>query len=346
MLRVGAGLLGGAALVLVAAIVATGTSDSGSRRDGATLAPVSDGGTARRPDGCPSLREFPVVRTGTDVMSLTQKAPPSPPGPGPRGPDILARVQLTLVRHATLLIDYAGRRLMVDPMLDPAGARGPVRGTPQERPNPLVDLPMTPDAAVDGVQAVLLSHTHVDHLDAAGVTALAPTGAPWLCQPEDVEDLTEIGLPDVRPVPAGGPLVLDGITVHRTGGRHGREDAAVQGLGPVSGYVLSAPGEPTLYLAGDTVWCREVEDALAAHAPAWIVVNAGGARFLQGGTITMEAGDVIAVAEAAPAARVVAVHLEAINHCLESRADLAARVVEAGLGDRVSIPADGQALVS
>jgi L-ascorbate metabolism protein UlaG (beta-lactamase superfamily) len=38
-------------------------------------------------------------------------------------------VHLTLVRHATLLLAYAGRRLMVDPMLDPAGARGPVRGS-------------------------------------------------------------------------------------------------------------------------------------------------------------------------------------------------------------------------
>lgn len=253
-------------------------------------------------------------------------------------------MELTLVRHATLLIDYAGRRIMVDPMLDHANARGPVRGTPNERPNPLVDLPMPADEAAAGVQAVLLTHTHVDHLDAAGVTALAPGGAPWLCQPEDVEDLTGIGLPDVRPVPAGAPLDLDGIAVHRTGGRHGREEAAVQGLGPVSGFVLSAPGEPTLYLAGDTVWCPEVEEAIAAHAPDWIVVNAGGARFLHGGTITMEADDVIAVAGAAPAARVTAVHMEAINHCLELRADLAARVAAAGLAERVSIPADGETL--
>ena len=149
----------------------------------------------------------------------------------------------------------------------------------------------------------------------------------------------------MRPVPADGPLDLDGITVHRTGGRHGREEAAVQGLGPVSGFVLSAPGEPTLYVAGDTVWCPEVEEAIAAHSPDWIVVNAGGARFVHGGTITMEADDVISVAGAAPGARVVAVHMEAINHCLELRADLAARIAEAGLGDRVAIPADGEALV-
>jgi L-ascorbate metabolism protein UlaG (beta-lactamase superfamily) len=283
-------------------------------------------------------------------MSLMHEGPvqrpEDAPDPGRSPTDIVRRMKITLVRHATLLIDYAGRRLMVDPMLDPAGARGPVRGTPNELPNPLLGLPMGADEAAAGVQAVLLTHTHVDHMDAAGVTALAPGGAPWICQPEDVEDLTDIGLRDVRPVPADAPLEWDGITIHRTGGRHGREEAAVQGLGPVSGFVLSANSEPTLYVAGDTVWCPEVEEAIAAHYPGWIVVNAGGARFLQGGTITMEADDVIAVAGAAPAARVVAVHMEAINHCLETRADLAARVGSAGLADRVAIPADGETLVS
>ena len=269
--------------------------------------------------------------------------------PGPvriRGPDdIVAVVRLALVRHATLLLDYAGHRFMVDPMLDAAGARGPVRGTPEERPNPLVDLPMPAAEAAAGVEAVLLSHTHLDHLDAAGVTPPGPP-ATWSCQPEDVEALEPIGLSDVRPVPAGDGLEWDGIRIHRTGGRHGREEAAVQGLGPVSGFVLSAEGEPTLYLAGDTVWCPEVEEALARHSPDWIVVNAGGARFVHGGTITMEADDVIAVAGAAPSAQVVAVHMEAINHCLESRSALSRRLDEAGLVRRVHVPADGEFIPS
>ena len=82
-------------------------------------------------------------------------------------------MNLTLVRHATLLIDYAGRRIMVDPMLDHANAREPVRGTPDERPNPLVDLPMTADEAAAGAGRPAGPH-HVDHMDAAGVAGLAP----------------------------------------------------------------------------------------------------------------------------------------------------------------------------
>jgi len=253
-------------------------------------------------------------------------------------------VRLTLVRHATLIVEAAGRRLMVDPMLDAANARGPVRGTPDERPNPLVELPMPAADAVVGIEAVLLTHTHVDHLDAAGVTTVPPR-IPWFCQPEDVADLQPIGL-QARPAPAGGAVDWEGLSISRTGGRHGRTEEVIRGLAPVSGFVVAADDEPTLYVAGDTVWCGEVAAAIAAHDPDVIVVNAGAATFLGGGTVTMEAADVIAVAEAAPRARVVAVHMEAINHCVETRAALAAAVARAGVADRVLIPSDGDVLAT
>jgi L-ascorbate metabolism protein UlaG (beta-lactamase superfamily) len=115
-------------------------------------------------------------------------------------------------------------------------------------------------------------------------------------------------------------------------------------MGPVSGFVLGAPGDPVLYVAGDTIWCDEVEDALAEHAPHVVVVNSGAAQFLEGDPITMDAGDVIETARAAPRATIVAVHLEALNHCPLRRDELRAAVDAAGVGSRVLIPADGETL--
>ena len=85
----------------------------------------------------------------------------------------------------------------------------------------------------------------------------------------------------------------------------------------------------------------DVAGALATHRPDVVVVNAGGARFTEGDPITMTADDIEAVARHAPGARLVAVHLEAVNHCLETRADLHQRLDDAGLADRVTIPEDG-----
>src|SRR4051812_6451581 len=164
-------------------------------------------------------------------------------------------MQLTLIRHATLLLEYAGSRLLVDPMLDPAGARPAVENTPNERRNPLVDLPRPPAEVVGGVDAALVTHLHEDHLDQTAVDLL-PKQLPLVCQPEDVDRLRAHGFEDLRPLQDG--LALDGIALARTGGEHGRGEIA-RALAPVSGIVLRAEGEPVLYVAGDTVPCPAVD---------------------------------------------------------------------------------------
>ena len=249
-------------------------------------------------------------------------------------------MDLTLVRHATLLVELGGRRLLVDPMLDPARARPAVADTPNERPNPLVELPFDLDELTSGLDAVLVTHLHEDHLDDTGVDRLAGN-VTVLCQPADAEHLEERGFGDVRPVEAS--TSLDGLEVHRTHGRHGHGEVA-DSLGPVCGFVLSSPGGPTLYIAGDTIWCPEVERALDAHRPDVVVVNAGAARFTESDAITMTAADVLATAEHAPEAQVVTVHMDAINHCLLSRQDLREELGASTAGGRVQVPEDGERL--
>lgn len=246
-------------------------------------------------------------------------------------------MEIRLVRHATLLVTYLGRRLLVDPMLADAGMAPPVANSPNQRPNPLVPLPMPVQDAVAGVDAVVVTHTHRDHWDDAAVVAL-PKSLPVFCQPEDEAKLRGAGFADARPVRDAARW--HGIAIHRTGGQHGSGEVARR-LAPVSGFVLEAAGEPVLYIAGDTIWCGEVEQALREHRPAVAVVNAGAAQFLEGGPITMTADDIATVARAAPEARIVAVHMEAINHCVLRRADLGAALARAGVASRVAIPNDG-----
>ena len=224
---------------------------------------------------------------------------------------------LTLVRHATLLLEVGGKRILVDPMLRAAGSTPPIENTPNPFRNPLVEQPLPAAEVVAGIDGCIVTHLHADHFDDAAA-AILPPGTPVLTQPASAAALRERGLTAVTDE-ASGWLGLD---VARTGGRHGSGDIAEQ-LGPVSGFVVDG-----VYVAGDTVWCDDVAEALAAHRPHTVVVNAGGARFLEGDPITMTVEDVRCVRDATDA-EVVVVHLEAINHCLEPRsayAGLAARV--------------------
>ena len=249
-------------------------------------------------------------------------------------------MRLRLIRHATLILEYNGHRFIIDPMLDEAGARAAIENSPNPRRNPLVPLPMPTAEVLDGVEAVLVTHTHSDHWDAAAAEMLAKN-LPLFCQVEDEQKFQSQGFRAVRVVREA--VTWNGIEIMRTGGQHGR-GAIGRAMAPVSGFVLQASGEPTLYIAGDTIWCEEVHRALSEFRPAVVVVNAGAAQFLEGGPITMSADDVIATCQAAKDAKVVAVHMEAINHCLLTRADLGFQLEAARVADSVEIPADGELL--
>lgn len=247
-------------------------------------------------------------------------------------------MQLQLIRHATLLIEYADMRLLLDPMLSDAGAMPPIENSPQPRRNPLVPLPCPATDVVSGIQAVLVTHTHRDHWDDAAIQYV-PKDLPLFCQPEDLAKME--GVHFVNAVAVQEAKNWSRICITRTGGQHGTGEIAKK-LAPVSGYVLQNANEPTLYVAGDTIWCDEVAAAIKQFKPDVIVVNTGGARFLQGDPITMTAQDVIQVVKHAPKTQVIAVHMEAINHCLLTRHELARAAHRAGV--KVTVPDDGEVL--
>jgi L-ascorbate metabolism protein UlaG (beta-lactamase superfamily) len=252
-------------------------------------------------------------------------------------------MQIRLLRHATCALRLDGRRILIDPMLSRAEAMDPVPNAANARRIPLVDLPLD-DAALTSLigqlDAVLVTHLHRDHFDPRAAEII-PKTLPVICQPPDAEPLERMGFQSVLPV----ETVRDwqGVRITRTGGQHGTGEIGER-MGTVAGFVLRVPGEPSLYLAGDTIWCGEVEAAIAGLRPQVIVVNSGAAQFLSGGPITMTAADVVRVCRAAPGATVVAMHLEAINHCALSRLDLGAALDEAEVLSQVWIPANGETL--
>jgi L-ascorbate metabolism protein UlaG (beta-lactamase superfamily) len=256
-------------------------------------------------------------------------------------------MHITHLRNATIIIHAGRHHILVDPMLAAKSALPPLRVFDGKRlRNPLLDLPANADLALDQVTHCLITHCqkgHFDHLDRAGKRFLRERGIPVICTLHDAAYLTQRGL-NVQGLDADHASAvpfLDGTiqTVRCTHGRGLIGHLMEHGVG----YLIRLPGEPLLYLSGDTILSPAIREAVLTHQPDICVVPAGGARMDLGGEIIMGPQEVIEFTQLARGI-VVANHLEALSHCPPTRAELAAAARQAGLDGRLRIPADGETL--
>lgn len=260
-----------------------------------------------------------------------------------------ASLSVQHIRNATARIDYAGTTFLIDPMLAPKGSYPGFEGTVNsELRNPLTDLPSSIDQVLDGVDAVIVTHTHLDHWDDTAQQRI-PKSLPMLVQHEaDAKLLRSQGFKDVRVI--DGQISFNGVTLTRTGGQHGTDTMyavpqLAQLLGEAMGVVFQAPGQKTIYLAGDTIWRPEVDQVLTQYRPDVLILNTGYAQLVgMEGSLIMGRDDVARAYRMLPDARVIAVHMDAVNHATQSRQDLREYVRTNRMEDRVLIPADGETM--
>lgn len=250
-------------------------------------------------------------------------------------------VQITQVRNATLVVEYANTKFLIDPLFAAQGAFPGFAGSASSQlANPLVPLPIAQEQLM-AVDAVIVTHLHEDHWDAAASAAL-PKDMPLFAQnEEDADKIRNEGFTDVRVLTQQSQF--NGIGLCKTGGQHGTDATLdVIPLGEVCGVVFSHPQYATLYIAGDTIWNDHVQTAIDSHQPDAIVLNIGNAVFMGYDPIIMGLEDAVAVHRAAPNAILIASHMEAINHCILSRQTLYDYAKANGFDTRLLIPADGE----
>jgi L-ascorbate metabolism protein UlaG (beta-lactamase superfamily) len=244
-------------------------------------------------------------------------------------------MKFQLIRNATIRLEYADITILIDPMLGSKHSFGSFGGIED---NPTVDLPIPVSDVLENIDLILVSHLHEDHFDAKAQN-IDDKAIPILCQPGDREKIETYVFNNV--VELEDETQWQHVHISRTGGQHGTGEWAKR-LNPVSGFVFQFPGEPTVYWIGDSVWCEEVKNALDKYQPDVIVTHSGGAELSGSGPIIMDATQTITVCEALPSAVVIAVHMEALDHCKTTRKALQVAVEEAKLDPRqILIPEDG-----
>jgi L-ascorbate metabolism protein UlaG (beta-lactamase superfamily) len=246
-------------------------------------------------------------------------------------------MKMKLIRNATLKLDFAGSVILIDPFFAPKGTRPSFTG---RAPNPLVDLPETPDEILNGVELVIVSHLHADHFDPVA-QSVVPKSLPLICQPGDEEKIRFYGFGDVTPLI--DTIDWHGITIRRREGSHGL-GPVVKKMGSVMGFTITGKDEPAVYWAGDTVLYPPVETIVRETRPDIVIIHPCGARW-EGDLITMDAIETVALCRMALDAVVVATHMDALDHATISRDDLRRHALEQGVTlERLLIPKDGEEL--
>lgn len=259
-------------------------------------------------------------------------------------------MKITQIRNATLIVEYAEKKFLIDPFLAEKDTYPAFPYTELHyQTTPCVGLPISIDEIVK-VDAVIVTHLHLDHFDDAAKEALPKDIKIFAQSEEEAEEIRKAGFKDVAVLQEDGAF-FENIKLTKTKGMHGIGEAVFeiweefrqQNISPeVCGVVFNHPNEKTLYIAGDTVWYDDVQEAIETHAPDIIVLNAGDAKFEGGHSIIMGKKDVYEVYKAAPHAKIIASHMESVNHASLSRKELKSFLSEKEISSSVLVPDDGE----
>jgi L-ascorbate metabolism protein UlaG (beta-lactamase superfamily) len=234
----------------------------------------------------------------------------------------MSTMTVTYVGGPTAILEYAGLRILLDPTFDPPQTYESDGESLTKTTGPGVAL-----GDIGAIDLILLSHhEHEDNLDFSGRQLVRST-----LTLSTAKAGVDLGKPAVG---------LDCWEEHRVGDMTVTAAPALHGppgaerlVGPVIGFLLEAPGEPTVYVSGDNA-SLELVQQIADRFPAVdvAILFAGAARVPSiDAALTLTAADAAKAAGILGAHRVVGLHTEDWEHFSESRAQLEAAFAGTGL---------------
>jgi len=246
---------------------------------------------------------------------------------------------LTLIGGPTLLIEYAGLRILTDPAFD----------QPQSYPSAGITLTKKTGPALSvervlPIDIVLVSHEqHLDNLDHSGRAFLKEAKRVLTTE----AGAKRLGGNAEGFVPWKSTELKKGgqsLTITATPARHG--PAGIEPLsGDVIGFVVesSKAGSRPVYISGDTTWFDGVAEVARRFKCGVVLPFAGAAQTRGPFHLTMDTNDAIETARAFPDAVIVPVHTEGWKHFRQSANDLRATFDTLGFGSRLRILEPGVA---
>ncbi|MFN0315474.1 MAG: MBL fold metallo-hydrolase [Burkholderiales bacterium] len=193
----------------------------------------------------------------------------------------LPNPSVTWIGHATVLLRVGGLNILTDPQFSERASPVPFAGPKRVVP------PAIPLRELPHIDAVLISHSHYDHLDAPSVTALAkqPGGPPLFFVGLGLKTwFAQLGIENVAEMDWWEQRTLSGVTIHFAPVQHWSARTPFDASRTLWGaYVVEHP-ELRFFFAGDTGYSKDFADIgerfgpidlaalpIGAYEPRWFM---------------------------------------------------------------------------
>ena len=279
-------------------------------------------------------------------------------------------VKYEFFRNATAKLTYGPKNakltFLLDPMLSKKGELLSFAGIEK---NPTVDLPKDIDYIIKGIDAVIVSHVHIDHFDMVAVRNIdtkMPIITPYNRTPIDPQNLEKTVLFSEQLKTFGFINVLNigsdkrksirykGIEIIQEFALHGKGELK-KFMGGVNGIILRAKNQPTIYWTSDSILDEEgrAEEILKQYRPDIIIAHTGGAlvQTLSPNPLMMDEKQAVKFILAAkkynPKSKIIAIHMNSLDHCFTTRKKMkkAIKALDNKMSKDVIIPNDGDIVI-
>jgi L-ascorbate metabolism protein UlaG (beta-lactamase superfamily) len=240
--------LGGIAAAIGGGLFGVSRAAAGNRYYTGPVSDHFDGKVFFNPGGTPPASFTDLLRWqfggGKVAWPDTFESPYPPAKPEARVDDL----RVTMVGHATMLLQAAGVNMLFDPVwsdrASPVSFAGPKR----------INAPGIAFEDLPRIDIVLVSHNHYDHLDVATLARLKADHDPLVVTPLGNDTIIRRAVPDMRTVARDwgetaefGPLTFHFEPVHHWSAR----GAGDRRMALWAGFVIDSPAG-RIYHVGDT----------------------------------------------------------------------------------------------
>lgn len=247
------------------------------------------------------------------------------------------------IRNATMILETEKEVILIDPMLGKQGIMPSFTlFRHKARRNPTVPLPENINLILEKVTHCLITHQHPDHIDSKAIQFLTKKNIPVTCSLKDENAFKKRGLNVVQTLKYWEKQAFLGGTIEGIPAKHGYGFVSKL-MGNVIGFFIKLPNQKSIYLTSDTIYTDSVDKVLYNYKPEISVLACGAAQFDIFKQLIMNVDDIIKFVRNS-SGKVIANHMESINHCPLTREELKIILKNNELIDKVFIPEDGEIL--